>query len=130
MKIFEKLKSIKNGEWILMLFAAGILMLYFSYSGTATDDSGEGRLAAVLSGIEGAGKVEVFISYSEAESSVYTFSMSDEKKSSGKITGVVVVASGAGDPMVRLRLAEAVRIALGVDAASVSVYKMEAGPSP
>ncbi|MGI5900220.1 MAG: hypothetical protein ACOX8S_09920 [Christensenellales bacterium] len=125
MKMFEKLKKIKNGEWILLLFAVGILLVYFSSGGSgASGNADEARLAKVLSGIEGAGNVQVFISYNEQEGSVYAFS-SDEKKTEGSIKGVVIVASGAGDAAVRLRLAEAARVALGVDAAAVSVYKMD-----
>ena len=128
MKMLKKLKGVKNGEWILLLFAAGILLLYFSSGGAVQDNTAEGRLSSVLSGIEGAGKVEVFISYSEQQSSVYTFGSADSDNASGRqINGVVVVASGAGDTTVRLKLAEAVRVALGVDAASVSVYKMGSG---
>ncbi len=125
MKMFEKLKMIKNGEWILLLFAAGILLVYFSSGGAGASVSGdEARLAKVLSGIEGAGNVQVFISYNEPEGSVYAFS-ADEKNTEGSIKGVVIIASGAGDAAVRLKLAEAARVALGVDASAVSVYKMD-----
>lgn len=127
MPFFQKLKSIKHAEWILLLFAAGMLVLYFSSGGVQAQDTAEQRLSKVLSRIEGAGSVHVFISYDDIQESTYAFSLSAGANGSetGKIKGVVIVASGAGDTAVKLKLAEAARTALGVDASCVSVYKMD-----
>ncbi len=124
MKLLEKIKGIKHFEWILLLAAAGVLFVYFSSGGSGGGAAGdEARLAGILSGIDGAGKVEVFISYDEKSDAVYAFAAQPEREG-GVIKGVVIIASGAGDPMVRLKLAEAARVALGVPAANVSVHKM------
>lgn len=42
-------------------------------------------------------------------------------KSSGEIVGVLVIADGASNPLVRLRLLQAASSALGVDSDVVSV---------
>lgn len=112
-----KLKKIKNIEFILCLFIIAIALLL--YNGLTKEDnadsiavstetvvsSEEARLAEILSDIEGAGEVSVMITHSGDE-----------------INGVLVVASGAKDIAVRLRLLEATKVALNVEADIVSVY--------
>lgn len=121
MRMFEKLKGVKHVEWIVVLAAAALILFYFSSdsSTSAGADSDEQRLARVLSQIEGAGAVEVFLSYEEETQSVYAFS---SQTSSPRVKGVIIVAEGAGDARVNLRLATAARTALGVDASCISVF--------
>ena len=64
----------------------------------------ETRLSSILSSVEGAGEVETMIT-----------------KSSGQVVGVLVIADGANNPLVRLRLLQAASSALGVDSEIVSV---------
>ncbi|MBO4554631.1 MAG: hypothetical protein J5713_02505 [Clostridia bacterium] len=63
------------------------------------------RLSNVLSSIDGAGDVSVMIS-----------------KVGDSIVGVIVIAEGAKDISVRLRLLDATSTALGVDKSVVNVY--------
>lgn len=113
-----KLKKIKNIEFILCLFIIAIALLL--YSGltkqsktdtpvssvtSASQSSDEARLSEILSAIDGAGEVNVMITQ-----------MDD------KISGVLVVASGAKDLSIRLKLLEATKVALNVNADIVSVY--------
>ena len=108
------MKKIKNIEFILCLFIIAIALLL--YNGLTKEDnadsiavstetvvsSEEARLAEILSDIEGAGEVSVMITHSGDE-----------------INGVLVVAK---DIAVRLRLLEATKVALNVEADIVSVY--------
>ena len=71
------------------------------------------RIARVLSEIAGAGSVSVTI-YTE----------------DSHPCGAVVVASGAEDIAVRLRLQEAVTTLLGLDSSRVAVYPRKGGNAP
>lgn len=108
---FEKIKGIKNIKIIALIFIIAIALII--YSSVAADkesekqsfqNDDETRLASILSSVEGAGEVETMIT-----------------KSSGQIVGVLVIADGANNPIVRLRLLSATASALGVDSDTVSV---------
>lgn len=113
-----KLKKIKNIEFILCLFIIAIALLLYSgltkqsktdtpvsSTTSASQSSDEVRLAEILSAIDGAGEVNVMITHTD-----------------GNISGVLVVASGAKDLSIRLKLLEATKVALNVNADIVSVY--------
>lgn len=108
---FEKIKGIKNIKIIALIFIIAIALIIYS-SVVADKESAkqsfqneeETRLANILSSVEGAGEVETMIT-----------------KSSGQIVGVLVIADGANNPLVRLRLLSATASALGVDSDTVSV---------
>lgn len=113
-----KLKKIKNIEFILCLFIIAIALLLYSgltkqsktdtpvsSTTSASQSSDEARLSEILSAIDGAGEVNVMITQMD-----------------GKISGVLVVASGAKDLSIRLKLLEATKVALNVNADIVSVY--------
>lgn len=108
--IFEKIKGIKNIKIIVLIFIIAIALII--YSNVATTKSStqtfqndeETRLSSILSSVEGAGEVETMIT-----------------KSSGQVVGVLVIADGANNPLVRLRLLQAASSALGVDSEIVSV---------
>lgn len=107
----EKIKGIKNIKIVALIFIIAIaLVIYSSVAANKVDakptlqNEEETRLASILSSVDGAGEVEVMIS-----------------KTSGQIVGVLVIASGANNPLVRLRLFEATSSALGVDGSLVSV---------
>lgn len=113
-----KLKKIKNIEFILCLFIIAIALLLYSgltkqsktdtpvsSTTSASQSSDEVRLSEILSAIDGAGEVNVMITHTD-----------------GKISGVLVVASGAKDLSIRLKLLEATKVALNVNADIVSVY--------
>lgn len=115
--IVAKLKGIKNIQIIVaILIIAVALIIYSNVIGKTKTSSGassvsdvmteeETRLSSVLSQIEGAGEVSAMIT-----------------KSGEEVLGVIVIASGAKDITVRLRLVDATATALGVDKNIVSVY--------
>lgn len=114
---FKKLKGIKNLQIIVVIFIIAVALIIYSTVTTAKDaksaDTGvssvmtsdEQRLSAILGNLAGAGKVETMITQSD-----------------GKITGVLVIADGASDITVRVRLLDAAATALGVDKSIVSVF--------
>lgn len=95
----------KNG-WILaaVLLCVGLCLLLGAQEGAATDV--ESRISRVLSAIEGAGRVEVAVYYEESVP-----------------CGAVVVAQGASDIAVQLRLVSAVSTLLGIDQGRVAIYE-------
>lgn len=110
LKAWEKIKGIKNIKIIALIFIIAISLIIYSSVATSKQtektfqNEDEFRLASILSSIDGAGEVETMIS-----------------KSSGEIVGVLVIADGANNPLVRLRLLQAASSALGVDSDVVSV---------
>ncbi|MBQ7138764.1 MAG: hypothetical protein IJO39_07210 [Clostridia bacterium] len=99
---------LKKDGWIIaaLLFCVALCLML----GTSTDDSSseESRISRVLSAIEGAGTVEVAVYYEDAVP-----------------CGAVVVADGAGDVAVHLRLLSAVTTLLGINQNRVSIYERE-----
>ena len=110
LKTWEKIKGIKNIKIIALIFIIAISLIIYSSVATSKQtektfqNEDELRLASILSSIDGAGEVETMIS-----------------KSAGEIVGVLVIADGASNPLVRLRLLQAASSALGVDSDVVSV---------
>lgn len=117
----KKLRGVKNIKLIAAAFILAVaLLIYSTVAGAVSERRGgaetaavmndeEQRLAAVLSGIDGAGSVETMIS----------------RGTEGEITGVLVIAEGAEDITVMLRLMSAAATALGVDRKLVDVYSMK-----
>ena len=99
---------LKKDGWIIaaLLFCVALCLML----GTSTDDSSseESRISRVLSAIEGAGTVEVAVYYEDAVP-----------------CGAVVVADGAGNVAVQLRLLSAVTTLLGINQNRVSIYERE-----
>jgi len=104
----------------------------------------ETRLAAMLSSIEGAGKVQVMLSLESEDETVYAVDTSGEESNivlistgsqhqqavvSGVLCaqyrGAVILAQGADSPKVRLMITQAVSALTGLGADSISVLKME-----
>lgn len=109
--MFEKIKGIKNIKIIALVFIIAIALIIYSNVVASDKDEKqsfqndeETRLANILSSVDGAGEVETMIT-----------------KSSGQIVGVLVIATGANNPLVRLRLLNAASSALGIDSETVSV---------
>ena len=85
----------------------------------AVSPSGEeARLAAVLSAMEGVGKAEVVIRWDETSATM-------TQSGSRTPTGAVVVAQGAEDIGVRIKLIRAVTTLLQLQPDSVEVFAME-----
>lgn len=113
----KKLKGIKNLQIIAVVFIIAVALLIYSTVMTSKSSSGakttvstvmtqdEQRLSAILSNIDGAGQVETMIT-----------------EQNNTVVGVLVIADGAKDILVRIRLVEAAATALGVDKGLVNVY--------
>ncbi|HIS58410.1 MAG TPA: hypothetical protein IAC16_03760 [Candidatus Limadaptatus stercoravium] len=120
--LLKKIKGIKNIRLIAAIFIIAVALLIYSSvatnnavrdaSGTESAygmDQEESRLASVLEGLEGVGRVETMIT----------------RGGDDEIVGVIVIAEGAEDIGVRLRLLSAVTTAMGVDKQIVNVYTMK-----
>lgn len=78
----------------------------------------EARISKALSSMDGAGHVSVVIRTREKNESEGWKTVNTQEDS---ILGAVAIAQGAGDPVVRLELQQALCALLGLPAASVSV---------
>lgn len=120
--VVKKLKGIKNIRLIAAIFIIAIALLIYSTVATenalgvgdgevssSVADPDESRLASVLRELEGVGRVETMITRDDEE----------------RVIGVIVIAEGAEDIAVRLRLLSAVTTAMGVDKNIVNVYAMK-----
>lgn len=113
--VYKKILAVKNLRIIVLsiIIAMGLII----YSGVATNtkteevnymDDEENRLASVLESIDGVGAVQVMIT-----------------RNDGQISGVLVIAEGAENISVMLKLLDATSTAMGVDKSIVEVYQME-----
>lgn len=76
-------------------------------------------LERVLSAMEGVGRAEVMITTEKAENNL--FGDSSER---GSVSGVVIVAEGADNAVVRTKISEAVMALFPIDAHKISIIKM------
>lgn len=119
--VVKKIKGIKNIRLIAAIFIIAVALLIYSTVaaadsvGTASQteqsasmDDEESRLAAILGGLDGVGEVEVMMTRRDDE-----------------IVGVLVLAEGAEDIAVMLRILSATTTAMGVDKGIVDVYAMK-----
>ena len=99
---------LKKDGWILaaLIFCVALCMI-LGVQGESTSTE-ESRVSRVLSAIDGAGHVEVAIHYEDSLP-----------------CSAVVVAQGAGDVAVQLRLMSAVTTLLGIDQNRVAIYPRE-----
>lgn len=120
--VLKKIRGIKNIRLITAIFIIAVALII--YSNVAADraaadrtagapetsmDSDESRLAGILEGLEGVGRVETMITRGEDD----------------EVVGIIVIAEGAEDIATRLRLLSAVTTAMGVDKQIVNVYTMK-----
>lgn len=113
--VLARLRAALTPQAVLMLAA---LLTLLAVMGQRTGASTlEERLARTLSGMEGAGRVEVTIRTRETGSAL---GMGETERVP---CGAVIVAQGAGDPLVEMELRQAVCALLGLPAASVSIVK-------
>ena len=97
---------------VAIIIAIG-LIIYSTIETTATTESTymdqeEIRLATTLSNIDGVGEVKTMIT-----------------RNGDEISGVLVIAEGAENISVMLKLLDATATAMGVDKSIVEVYQME-----
>ena len=117
--MFEKLVSKKalRGLVTLLLVGAILIMALSIFSQNKDgrrqiidmDGGTEERLCSVLSGVKGAGDVDVVIQYG----------------SDGMASAVLVTAEGAGDPVVAKNLTDGVAALYNIPASSVIVFEKE-----
>ena len=122
-------KDMKNKYIVFILLGILVLVLFLPADARQDLDTLETnefqtgemevQLERVLSAMEGVGKVIVMITTEEEQGSLFT----DQKKSP-KVCGVVVVAEGAGNASVNMRISDAVKALFSVDAHKISIVKM------
>ena len=127
----KKLLKNRNNRIVFVISIIGIVLILFS--GMATDGDKtttnlkgeetreEERLIEILQKIDGAGRVDVMITYEEKEKNGGIGYKDNEYVVTPK--GVIIVADGADIPSVRLSLKEAATAVMGVGANRVCVYK-------
>ncbi|MGI6213207.1 MAG: hypothetical protein ACOYIQ_01475 [Christensenellales bacterium] len=134
-EFWEKAKTIKNIEIIIAVIAIGIVLLIYASTlssnkikntslPSANQIAGEGeeeRLAAILSQIEGAGRVSVMITYEKNDYAAEASAEAGEPK----IKGVIIVAEGAQDVAVRLNLIRAAQTVLDIKSDTIEVFVMK-----
>lgn len=115
-EILSRLRAALNPQavWLLAVLLA---MMLAAKSGQKTE-SLESRIGRTLSGVDGAGKVEVTIRMKETHVSGGTFGA---QRSEAVPCGAVAVAQGADDPLVALALHDALCALLGLAPSSVSI---------
>ena len=104
------LQVLRRDGWVVLLLLLCVICCLLSSGTGGNQASGdEARLNAILSAMEGAGRVRT---------SVFT-------DSDGAATGMVIMASGAEDITVELRLRRAAMTLLQLDADRIAVYKLK-----
>ena len=109
---------LRRDGWLLAALAAAVLLCLLTDSDSNTNapmTDAEIRAAQIFSAIEGAGKVDVAVYYPA----------NDE---SGIPCGAVIVADGADDIAVRLRLSQAASSLFGIDTSEIGIFKREEAP--
>lgn len=104
----------------------------------------ENKLSSVISSLEGVGNVTVAITFSDFGEKIYAYETKTQENVSGSVTvsnvvtvggeplitmeklptifGVVVVAEGAGNPVVKMKIVQSVVALLGVSSNLVEVF--------
>lgn len=104
-KLRERLSKLKSYPYVLLVAAAGILLLLWPASGASAAGEGgeseETRIAEMLSSIEGVGEAKVLLSEN----------------------GAVIVCPGADDASVCLRITQAVKCYTGLGADDVRIFR-------
>ncbi len=153
-KFFDKLKSIKHIEVVvIVVFAACLLLIIFNSFGSgksggdkednvAIDEYARGmevRMAEVLSRIDGAGAVSVMITF-ESSAEIVPATETDRNDNTSivivggkpviiteiqpKVLGVIVVAEGASNIKVKLDLLKAVQTLLDIEQSRIEIFSM------
>ena len=120
----------KGSKYIVFILAGLLILVMCIPTGTSTskltqeeesvsDVELEERLAQVLSSMEGVGKVKVMITTEGDTSSVFGTETGGQK-----VSGVVVVAEGAGNATINARISDAVKALFSMDVHKISIVKM------
>lgn len=124
---FWKEKGSKYLIWILV----GLLILVMAIPSSEQEKKSisetkqtqtaslEAQLEYVLSAMEGVGKVKVMIATEHTQATLF-----GSENGEGTVVGVVVVAQGAGNPVVDARISEAIKALFSIDVHKISIVKM------
>lgn len=112
-----KMKDYALKAIIILIIAAVVLLSFDVFTQNrdgrrqiVDEDGGvEAELCMILSDIDGVGEVDVMLQYDEDE----------------KVSGVIVTAQGAGDPVVKNNVIQAVMALFNLSATSVEVLEKE-----
>ena len=107
-QVFE---TIKAARWLELAIAAGLvcvlIVLALGSGGESAASDEEARMERILSKIDGAGRVNVMLA----------------RDGAGACTGAVVVASGAEDVEVMLRLQRAVQALTKLELSQIEIVR-------
>lgn len=158
------LEMITKYKFVLLIFAVGIVLMLLpesadekevpqeAVSSEPAEQSMEEKLSRILSRVKGAGDVQVLLTYSAGQETIYqtdtdvsqkenstssktdTVTVTDsDRNQTGLIQrvdppvylGALVVCQGADDPAVKLAIVEAVARATGLGSDKICVLKMK-----
>ncbi len=126
-----KLSFLKEkGNKFAVLGLVGLLILIIMLPGessekktevlsTASETALEQRLEALLESMKGVGEAEVMLRVESTKGSV--FGTAEEE---GKVIGVVVVAEGAENAVVKQRISNAIEALFSIEPHKISIIKM------
>ena len=122
-----RLKAAFTPQAVILLAAVMLLSMLMLGSGKKQTESLERKASALLSAVEGAGEVYVVISYSERKNAEQKGLLTgyDDEGAERMPYGAAVVARGAYDPIVRMKMTELLCALLNLPPASVSVVGAE-----
>lgn len=117
----DRLRAALTPQALLLAAAALLLAAGLGLFGGSREETTalERRISKTLSGVEGAGSVRVVI-LTRRQQSQQTAAFSGDSLQEAPC-GAVAVAQGAGDPLVNLRLTQALCSLLGLPASAVCV---------
>lgn len=117
---FRRIRAALTPQVLLLLLLAFAMLGYCALrEGTGGMDRLEKQASAVLSRVEGAGRVEVTIMTRKAQTGGTELL---KNETGGDVPcGAIAVAQGADDPLVRLQLEQALCALLGLPNSAVSV---------
>lgn len=107
-------ERLRRDGWLIGLLAAGILACLLLSAAETSLSAADNSLAAILSSMDGAGHVEVAVSYQDEAETIPC--------------GAVIVADGADNMLVELRLRRALSALTGLPDGKIEVFKREEGP--
>jgi len=114
-EVLLRLRAALTPQALLLLAALFLLAAGRTTGRHETETSLERRIEETLSAVEGAGRVHVVIRTKSVQGSDVS------RQAQTAAAGAVAVASGAGDPVVRMMIEEALCALLGLPPSAVSV---------
>ena len=126
-QIFQKLMNLKKTDYIVFILLGVLVLILFIPTGSSektsqtylqgldgdevTGSQIETELAALLSKMEGVGKVSVMVTFSDS-------------RDTSSVEGVLVVAQGGGDSRVASNISAAVQALFDIPAHKIRIAKM------